>query len=221
MVKKCYEKHDSRTAYTISSEADANTNEKKYIYKIPKLIKEKKMYTKCDITTGMEINTNEITKKKLLSTGNNIPRLKYIYDFKNAFKNCAHSYMDKNAGAGILLCPQLLWILNNKTFNENTAHYIHREDMSTESTMDLFKSNYISLNLDRVQCFDTRKSVPYAYIIPKFKNITTMRPIVSYYHHPLKNCLNLASRALACVLKIAKLDEFVLWKTQDLNKEIK
>ena len=76
----------------------------KYIYKIPKPIKEKQMYTKYDTTTGMEINTNEITKKKLLSTGNNIPRLKYIYDFKNAFKNCAHSYMDKNAGAGILLC---------------------------------------------------------------------------------------------------------------------
>ena len=48
-----------------------------------------------------------------------------------------------------------------------------------------------------------------------------MRPIVSYYHHPLKKSLNLASRALACVLKNANLDEFVLWKTQDLNREIK
>ena len=93
--------------------------------------------------------------------------------------------------------------------------------MSTESTMDLFKSNYTSLNLDQVQCFDTRKSVSYAYILPKFKDITTMRPIVSYYHHPLKKSLNLASRALACVLKNANLDEFVLWKTQDLNREIK
>ena len=86
--------------------------------------------------------------------------------------------------------------------------------------MDLFKSHYTSLNLEKIQTFSTNKSVPYAYILPKFKDIERMRPIVSYYNHPLKKSLNLASRALACILKHAELDEFVLWKTQDLRNEI-
>lgn len=47
-----------------------------------------------------------------------------------------------------------------------------------------------------------------------------MRPIVSYYNHPLKSSLNITSRALAYILKKAELDDFNLWKTQDLNKSI-
>ena len=93
--------------------------------------------------------------------------------------------------------------------------------MSCETVMDIFKSNFTSLNLDRVHTFSTKKSVPYAYVLPKFKDIERMRPIVSYYNHPLKKSLNLASRALACVLKNADLDDFILWKTQDLNNEIR
>ena len=48
-----------------------------------------------------------------------------------------------------------------------------------------------------------------------------MRPIVSYYNHPLKQSFNFASRGLGFLVKNADLDDFTLWKTHDLCSKIK
>ena len=122
-----------------------------------------------DILTGLSIDTEYITDDKQLLSGDCVPSLKYIYDFKNAFSKCARTYMDKNGGAGILMCPQLLWTLNNKTFNGDTDHYVHRVDNTCDSSMAIFKTNYTRLLLDDVQNFNTKKSVPYAYILQNLK----------------------------------------------------
>ena len=53
----------------------------------------------------MGIYKEDITKEKCLSKGNHVPKLRLIYGFKKSFQNCAHSYMDKNAGAEILHAP--------------------------------------------------------------------------------------------------------------------
>lgn len=48
----------------------------------------------------------------------------------------------------------------------------------------------------------------YAYLLPKNKDLTRDRPIVSYTHHPLKRLFNIAARALAFIVKRARIKHF-------------
>ena len=59
--------------------------------------------------------------------------------------------------------------------------------------------------------------LPYAYVMPKDKDIQRIRPIVSYFKHPLKRLLNMAARAVLLVLKRADVSSFTLWKTGDFT----
>jgi len=72
-------------------------------------------------------------------------------------------------------------------------------------------------NLKRIHNFDKTKELPYSYCLLKNKDTTRVRPIVSYYHHPLKRTFNYASRALAFVIKQSGTKNFTLWKTGDLR----
>jgi hypothetical protein len=62
----------------------------------------------------------------------------------------------------------------------------------------------------------SKNRVPHAYVLRKNKDVTRLRPIVSYFHHPIKAVFNRASRALLYILHNSKANHFVLPRTQDL-----
>jgi hypothetical protein len=63
--------------------------------------------------------------------------------------------------------------------------------------------------------------LPYAYVLPKNKDISRCRPVVSYYNHPHKRLLNLCSRAVAGMLKRIESSHCILWKTGDLLERMR
>ena len=127
--------------------------------------------------------------------------------------------MDKNAGAGILMCKRHHYNITKATFYDDTDHYKHTHKNKSEIMEDFQK--FHEKNGEKIHRFHGKKrSIPYAYTLLKFKDINRTRPIVSYFKHPLKETYNFASRALAHVIRMAQTDNFTLWKCQDMKQRI-
>src|SRR6185437_1225272 len=43
-------------------------------------------------------------------------------------------------------------------------------------------------------------TIPYVYIIPKFKDLSKFRPLVSYFNHPLRNLFAIAGSAMTFMI---------------------
>ena len=68
----------------------------------------------------------------------------------------------------------------------------------------------------------SKGSIPYAYILPKNKDVYKFRPVVSYFSHPFKKLFNLSARAISALLKLIDNNyHFILWKTGDLKDRLK
>ena len=94
--------------------------------------------------------------------------------------------------------------------------------MNEFEIMDKFQKFHSKHKLQHIKKFHGKlRSIPYSYCLLKDKDITRIRPIVSYYNHPLKECYNYASRALAKIIKHSETNHFTLWKTQDMKSCIK
>ena len=61
--------------------------------------------------------------------------------------------------------------------------------------------------------------LPYGFKLEKEKDMMKDRPVTSYAGHGAKKMLNVVSRGLTFLLKEMSVDheQFVLWKTQDLQ----
>jgi hypothetical protein len=79
---------------------------------------------------------------------------------------------------------------------------------------------YYSIDGERYGRFNTRNKFPYGYVLPKHKDPTRTRPIVSMKYHPLKNIYKIIGRCLQFLLKSLDTNivpHYVLFKTFDLK----
>ena len=119
----------------------------------------------------------------------------------------------------ILMCKRHHYNITKATFYDDTDHYKHTHKNKSE-IMENFQK-FHEKNGEKIHRFHGKKrSIPYAYTLLKFKDISRTRPIVSYFKHPLKETYNFASRALAHVIKMAQTNNFTLWKCQDMKQRI-
>ena len=87
--------------------------------------------------------------------------------------------------------------------------------------LDKWKSFYKDKGLKSVAPYETHGDIPYSYVLPKFKDIERMRPIVSYKKHPLRKVFNIAARALTFLLKsCTDIQHLTLWETNHLLPQI-
>ena len=144
------------------------------------------------------------------------PSISTIKGLKRVVSDSVVSTYDKNLGCGNVCCPVHYWDAQRAMFNNDTEHYI-TTSYSTDMIQRRFHAFHRMNNLHTIHTFDCKKDIPYSYVLFKNKDDNRRRPIVSYYHHPLKKSFNYTSRALAFILKNAKLDAFTLWRTKDCS----
>ena len=107
---------------------------------------------------------------------------------------------DKNAGIPDIYCPALLWndMLNCFWNNNNFQIQPHH---TPDSSLSFFKFTYDHQGWASVGRYFTHGSLPYAYIMRKFKDLSRKRSIISYFHHPLKEVYFRAAAGLMTCLK--------------------
>ena len=119
------------------------------------------------------------------------------------------------------MCKKHHYEITKKSFCDDPDHY-EKTGLTTTEVMGKFEDFHKKNNLNKIKVFHGKtRSIPYSYCLPKSKDITRIRPIVSYYKHPLKESYNYASRALTQIIKQTETRHFTLWKTQDLKPKIK
>ena len=173
-------------------------------------------------TSKEKSSNNDLITDDVNHASQYIPSEKSIREFKRDIHKCAIvTYLDKNAGAGILMCKKHHYEITKKSFCDDPDHY-EKTGLTTTEVMGKFEDFHKKNNLNKIKVFHGKtRSIPYSYCLPKSKDITRIRPIVSYYKHPLKESYNYASRALTQIIKQTETRHFTLWKTQDLKPKIK
>ena len=130
-------------------------------------------------------------------------------------------YADKNPGMLITCCPMWYIIKMNETFKHDGAQDSYTSTKETEETLMKKWCIFHKDNLKNVGPFNKKGGIPYGYILPKFKDLNKTRPIVSYYHHPLKRILNIFARALTFLLKTCtSVRHLTIWNTDALIANI-
>jgi hypothetical protein len=106
---------------------------------------------------------------------------------------------DKNIGRLDIYCPSSLHqhMANNFWNKKNYT----RCYLSQGAIMDTFKSKVKKCNWKRIAKWHNSNSLPIPMITRKDKDANRIRAMVSYYHHPLKRILLMASRGLMTILK--------------------
>ena len=100
-----------------------------------------------------------------------LPTEQRIRNFTRELHKCAvTTYMDKNAGAGILMCKRHHYNITKATFYDDTDHYKHTHKNKSEIMEDFQK--FHEKNGEKIHRFHGEKrSIPYAYTLLKFKDI--------------------------------------------------
>ena len=142
---------------------------------------------------------------------------KKVENEKSLHINRVISPLDKNIGATISFCPTIFRqsILKIFDWKEKDAHYNlikeSKPDILT-SWKQLYHNCEAAMSLGK---FNFSGDLPYAYAIPKDKDKTRFRPIVSYCNHPLKWIYNRAARAIFFLLLEAHIGNMLI-KCNDL-----
>ena len=110
--------------------------------------------------------------------------------------------MDKNSGKLSIICPVKYHFDLKKTFLDDFEHYTNiTEQRSMQSILDFFISTYLENGWEKVAPLKKNSGLPYGYILYKNKETSRVRPIVSYFSHPLKEVFFIVQRALSYMLK--------------------
>ena len=110
---------------------------------------------------------------------------------------------DKNIGRLDIYCPAILHQHMMDNFWNNQKNYT-RCYLSQGAIIDSFKSKYKSSNWESIAKWHNSNSLPIPMITRKDKDASRIRAMVSYFHHPLKRVLLMASRGLMTILKAIK-----------------
>ena len=150
---------------------------------------------------------------------NNIPTLSFLSHTKQALGNTTITYPDKDNNRLRFCCPLVTWTRHKQLFLDDTDHY-QVSSHSHSFILSLFPKFLSIANLTNHFRIPTKHDLPYCYYLDKAKDTTRSRPLVSYFHHPLKKLFNYAARALTLVLQSCKVQSSVLWRTKDLVNDV-
>lgn len=146
-------------------------------------------------------------------------RLKSLMTLVKSLQKFAAVYeIDKNSACALFSCHCYHQAGLNKTF-VNDPHYSKVTLTSDEITRQ-WKSTFVYKKWSAMGAFEG-KSLPYAYDMPKNKDLAKRRPIVSYCVHPMRNLLQRASRALRCALARSGAKHYNLDRTDQFVPELR
>ena len=125
--------------------------------------------------------------------------------------------LDHNTCAAVACCPVFYHDALERSFVRDPEHY-ERLDTTARRVVTAWRDFYEEHRLARFQHWPFNSGIPEPYILPKNKDILRYRPITPYTNHPLSASLNIASRALAFVMRQSGLRSFTLHEPADLKR---
>jgi hypothetical protein len=138
----------------------------------------------------------------------------------NEVKHLLHGFillgLDKNGGKTAVICPVKMRQILIQVYFDDTDHYqkLVGQDLQI-SIVDAWNDAYISYGWRTIARFLKSGSIPYAYALPKNKDLSKYRTIVSYANHPLKFVYRVTQRAVVFLIKMLPDTHFTLFRTQD------
>lgn len=144
---------------------------------------------------------------------------KFEKTLKNIYKYATVFPIDKNAACALYTCHMYAHEAAEKTFPKDPHYERHIED--NEAILKRWRRTHVHNKWQKFGRFAKWK-LPYAYALPKNKDLNKTRPIVSYATHPMRVMLRRASRALKRLLddKHVKDLHFNMNKTGDFVSRI-
>ena len=106
----------------------------------------------------------------------------------------------KGKGVTHLCCP-IIW--NDHTYSNlyEDESYLQKENLSPNQVLSIFGNKFNIAGWDRITNLCKNAEVPYLYLEPKLKDVNKLRPLASYFRHPLKRVYKYGSMALLQILK--------------------
>lgn len=148
-------------------------------------------------------------------------RMSDIRTFARKLKTVAHvSEIDKNASCALIACKAYAHSAMDVTFISN-PHY-ERTNLTVADHVKEWKNVYAVNKWKKFGAFSSSpKNFPYAYTLPKNKDLSAHRPIVSYACHPMRAMYNRVARAITHMLKTINLQHWTLWRTDQFVQTVK
>jgi hypothetical protein len=142
--------------------------------------------------------------------------LKMAKSVKRDLKGLIFLGLDKNVGKTAVICPVKMHQILNRVFCDDTKHYEMITERTSEQILAGIKLSFVQNGWFSVATLSRAVGLPYGYAVPKAKDLSRNRPIVSYVRHPLKNVFRVAQKAIMFIIKNMKVAHFTLNRTQDL-----
>jgi len=184
--------------------------------KIDKRVKEWNIYKEIKENIKNKGECNKIKRRK----GN------IISAYKVRLATCqlngwAITYADKNSGMLVACCPIWYEEKMKETFGYDKPGDPYIQTTKDETVIIQEWQAFYEKHAMRLGPFNKKGKIPHGYILPKFKDLNKTRPIVSYYHHPLKQILNITARAITFLLQTCTtIRHLTLWNTNALVANI-
>lgn len=141
-----------------------------------------------------------------------------IINEKKTLKGKVIMPLDKNTGEAFVACPTWYYYQVRTLYSwegEGANYKLCNENDKT--ILELWTTAYKKYGWNRIAIYNKKGTIPTAVGYPKDKDPARMRPIVSYFSHPLKKVVNPAARAILHLLKLTDSKyHFTLWTTQEL-----
>ena len=127
-----------------------------------------------------------------------------IDDYKRFFGHLVVSELDKNNGASLVCCPVYYFQHLKKAYTLDT-HYQHI-DSNKEIIFKKWKADWEKISPKNQKKNKIKNplwngaDIPTAYILFKDKDISRIRPITSYFKHPLRKILGMAHAGITHIM---------------------
>ena len=90
-------------------------------------------------------------------------------------------------GKGIMhLCCPIVWSKHTDTNLYSDEDHFKKENLTPNQVLAIFRNKYKTGGWDRITSLCKKANVPYLYLVPKLKDVNKLRPLASYFRHPLK-----------------------------------
>ena len=146
-----------------------------------------------------------------------------VYKARTMLRGWVILEIDKNNGKLACMCPVKFHRAMMSMYIQDNVHYEVLPRMDRQLILDQWEWEYDMRTWDSIALFNKGKTatLPYAHLIPKQKDFSRFRQIVSYFRHPLKKVMSVAQRALLFMVGTLPPNHFNLRKTQDFLDKMK
>lgn len=173
-----------------------------------------KVTKNCSEYTSNKIQqlVKQLTKNRNMELNNQFILEKTILNIKRKLYGWIIVPLDKNNGTCAIACPLLYreYLLSSFKWVGKERKYVRR--MKHSDTILQFLKKFckrFKFTLPK------NPTLPSSYVLPKNKDISRFRPIVSYFNHPCKKLFKIAARGLFHILKNSQEEHFAIFNTSE------